>query len=359
MEKRKNVILFTGEASEPLRKHLSAWTGAFVAKHGETNAAKIRVADATGAQIVSELLSVPFFAEKRLVVLDGMPRSATRSAAGGEESETAAETVAEAPPGGDDAEAAVLSVFGSIPDSTVAVFVSETPNTKSVLYKRLLEEGEVKAFGGLTAQTAREYVRERLPGITDRAVRALVDATASNPERWSDEPAKPDDRKLRSLVEKLSLGYGEAKIDLKELSEAEEFGSDAKAYSLPDPILAGDAEAVLKSAREILAKDSPFTVFPTVATMVRKRLHAETLRRFGAGEGEIQKATGMTAAQLSRAKGDETRYRAAKAAYASLVRFEAAWRTGNAPGKDDAEAVENALLSAALAAKKASSGQGG
>lgn len=351
MEKRKNLILFTGDASEPLRKHLSAWMDAFVAKYGETNVAKIRVADTSPDQVVTELLSMPFFSEKRLVVLDGIPKAARRAASADEAVEI---PTSEASSDSEDAvEAAVLSVFGSIPDSTVAVFVSETPNVKSPLFKRISDEGEVKTFGGLTERGAWDYVRERLPGATDRAIRTMIEATASNTERRFNEDPKPDDRKLRSLVEKLSLGYGEAKIDVDELAAAERFETETKAYSLPDPILAGDAVAVLKSVREVLSKDSPFTVFPTIATMVRKRLHAETLRRFGASDSEVQKATGMTPTQISRSKMSEPQYLRAKAAYGVLVRFEAAWRTGNAPGKDDAEAVENAFLAAALAAGSA------
>lgn len=45
-------------------------------------------------------------------------------------------------------------------------------------------------------------------------------------------------------------------------------------------------------------------------------------------------------------------FRNAKAAYSALVKFETDWRTGNAPGEDEAEQLELGVMRALLAGKK-------
>lgn len=152
MEKRRNLILFTGDSSAALRKNLSAWTASFVEKYGDSNVATIRIGETDPAFVASELLSMPFFADKRLVVFEGVPRLRAGGSTAQDEGPDAEDA------GADNAsdpaaaiEAAVLSVFEKIPESTIVIFVSETPNKVSALYKKLVAEGDVKAFEGLHA----------------------------------------------------------------------------------------------------------------------------------------------------------------------------------------------------------------
>lgn len=354
MEKRRNLILFTGDSSAALRKNLSAWTASFVEKYGDSNVATIRIGETDPAFVASELLSMPFFADKRLVVFEGVPRLRAGGSTAQDEGPDAEDA------GADNAsdpaaaiEAAVLSVFEKIPESTIAIFVSETPNKVSALYKKLVAEGDVKAFEGLHAGNVEDFVRDRLPGITGKALSALVERSVKNPDRKRNEPMEIDDRKIRNAVEKLSLGYGESAIGEKELDEAEPPLSNQKAFSIADAVLAGKLNEAVSILRSVLEKDSPFVVFPTVASMVRKALHVEMLRRSGKAPAEIAEITGYNAWYVSnRGRMSDAEYRAAQAAYSALVKFETDWRTGNAPGEDDAAALECGLVSAVLAGRK-------
>lgn len=196
-------------------------------------------------------------------------------------------------------------------------------------------------------------MRDRLPGITGKALSALVERSVKNPDRKRNEPMEIDDRKIRNAVEKLSLGYGESAIGEKELDEAEPPLSNQKAFSIADAVLAGKLNEAVSILRSVLEKDSPFVVFPTVASMVRKALHVEMLRRSGKAPAEIAEITGYNAWYVSnRGRMSDAEYRAAQAAYSALVKFETDWRTGNAPGEDDAAALECGLVSAVLAGRK-------
>lgn len=135
---KNNVILFTGDSSAALRKNLSAWTDAFVGKYGDMNVATVRVGETQPSSVATELLSTPFFAEKRLVIFENVPRPKGKGAAASEDEDSAPEDNATDPAA--QIEAAVLSIFDSIPDSTFAIFVSETPAKVSALYKKLVAE---------------------------------------------------------------------------------------------------------------------------------------------------------------------------------------------------------------------------
>lgn len=353
MTARKNLILFTGDSSATLRKNLSAWMDSFAEKYGETNVAKLRAQETEPPSAISELLSMPFFSEKRLVVFEGIPRGKAGMARDdGDVSSENSDALA-------NLEAAILSVFDSIPDSTFAIFVSEAPNANSPLYKKLVSECDVKTFSGLTPDSAQDYVRDRLPGITPRALKILLERTAKNPDRKKNEALETDDRRLRTSVEKLSLGFGENRIDEKEIEEAEPQTSNQKAYLLGDRLLSGDLEGTISMLRMLLEKDSAYAIFPSIVSTVRRTLHIELLRKNGKTDTEISELTGYSAYSVKFAKRlRDGEKRAAEAAYAALVKFETDWRTGNAPGEDESDQLETGVTRAALAWEKATDEKG-
>lgn len=307
----------------------------FAEKYGETNVAKLRAEETEPQSAVSELLSMPFFAEKRLVVFEGIPKG--KSGASREDGNGALESSDPLAA----LEAAIVSVFDSVPDSTFAIFVSENPNAHSALYKKLVSEGDVKTFAGFASDSAETYVRERLPGITPRALRILLERTAKNPDRRKNEAVETDDRRLRTAVEKLSLGFGGNRIDEKEIEEAEPQTSNQKAYLLGDRILSGDLKGSVSMLRALLEKDSAYALFPSIVSTVRKTLHVELLRKNGKSDAEIMELTGYSAYAVKFAKRlNDAEKRAAEATYGSLVKFETDWRTGNAPGEDEASQLE-------------------
>ncbi len=166
-----------------MRKNLSAWTASFVEKYGDMNVATVRVGETPASSVATELLSTPFFAEKRLVVFEGIPRQKGKSSASSDETEDAVPDEASADPAAQ-IEAAVLSVFASVPDSTFAIFVSENPAKNSSLYKKLVAEGTVKEFSAMDEAGAKAYITENLPGITAKAMLALYDRVYVKPDKF-------------------------------------------------------------------------------------------------------------------------------------------------------------------------------
>lgn len=78
----------------------------------------------------------------------------------------------------------MLSIFDSIPDSTFAIFVSETPAKVSALYKKLVAQGTVKEFAAMDEAGTKAYIVENLRGITPRAMLALYDRVYVKPDKY-------------------------------------------------------------------------------------------------------------------------------------------------------------------------------
>jgi len=70
----KNVFLFTGENAFALRKERYAWIKRFIEKHGFENLRCLDVEGLPYRSLLDDVSMAPFIAEKRLVVVDGVPR---------------------------------------------------------------------------------------------------------------------------------------------------------------------------------------------------------------------------------------------------------------------------------------------
>ncbi len=154
-------------------------------------------------------------------------------------------------------------------------------------------------------------------------------------------------------MEKLSLGFGDTRIDEKEIDEAEPQTSNQKAYLLGEYVLSGDIRTAVTALRSILEKDSPYAVFPSIVSTVRRNLHVELLRRNGKTDAEICELTGYSAYPVKIAKRmSDPEFLSAKSVYSALVKFETDWRTGNAPGEDENAQLETGIVSAALSGRR-------
>lgn len=67
------IFLFTGENAYELDREKERWVQGFIQKHGTENLIKVDKKSFVFSEICDEISSAPFLAEKRLVILDGIP----------------------------------------------------------------------------------------------------------------------------------------------------------------------------------------------------------------------------------------------------------------------------------------------
>jgi DNA polymerase III subunit delta len=68
------IFLLTGQNAWRIREERKYWKDQFSAKHGQDNLLTLHAGDVTFRSLLDEAGSAPFLSEKRLVVIDGIPR---------------------------------------------------------------------------------------------------------------------------------------------------------------------------------------------------------------------------------------------------------------------------------------------
>ncbi len=114
-----NIYLFTGENDYLLREERRRWIGEFVKKYGDENCARLDGTKLTIRELLDEISVLPFLSEKRLVVVDGVPRSTKEE---------------------------MQSIEASIHPQVLLLFADSSPDKRTAGVKELLKIAEVKEF---------------------------------------------------------------------------------------------------------------------------------------------------------------------------------------------------------------------
>lgn len=132
-----NIYLFTGENEYVLREERKRWIEQFVKKYGEENCARIDGSKLTIRELLDEISVLPFLAEKRLVIVDGVPKSSKEE---------------------------IQSIESAIHPQVLLLFVDASPDKRTAGVKELLKTAEVKEFapvrGALLQQWMKTYATE-------------------------------------------------------------------------------------------------------------------------------------------------------------------------------------------------------
>ncbi len=148
----KNLILFRGNLERTIARNIDEWRRIFVEKYGEMNVVSLNWESTNDDQLKSELLSSPFLAEKRLVILSGPEKIE------GEKASKKADTKLEA----------LAGLLSEIPESNFVIFRRFEEATAGEVFGKLEEMAMMKTFSLKSEQDRIAYVSERLTHL-DRA----------------------------------------------------------------------------------------------------------------------------------------------------------------------------------------------
>ncbi|MDD3896563.1 MAG: DNA polymerase III subunit delta [Candidatus Peribacteraceae bacterium] len=148
------IYLFTGENSYELRRKRSFWAQEFSCKHGEENLLRLEARTTTFRALIDEVSVAPFIAEKRLVLMDGIP-SGTK-----EEVEQLCRSIHPA---------VILLIAEPKPDKRLSVVKALTAVAQCEEFRRCspaaLEEWltkEIAALGGSMHPEAKAFLLDRV-----------------------------------------------------------------------------------------------------------------------------------------------------------------------------------------------------
>jgi DNA polymerase-3 subunit delta len=232
-------------------------------------------------QLRTVVETVPFLADKRLVIVHGLLR---RFEAGGKPRRRKKA----APPAGKEPEYKPFADHLSrIPDGTVLVLVDGKIKGSNPLLKQLSPRAEVRSFPILRNDGLRQWIRrgvaEQGASISPEAVDLLAKLVGGN--LWI----------MTNEISKLALFASGRRIEMEDIKAIVSLAQQTSVFAMVDAILdfkAGVAEQLLEQLLERGA--SPAYLLVMLSRQVRMIVQARELRRQRRPDVEIQDRLGLT-----------------------------------------------------------------
>ncbi len=255
---QSNVFFFTGENEYLLTEELSRWKEEFRKKHGEENLLSLQAKQQTALTLMDVIAVMPFLAEKRLVVCDGVPSMDK-----------------------DD----MKNVLASCHPQTVLVFVAPKPDKRLSAVKFLLKEATVKESKPFTPKELREWIEResRALGIAfgPGALDMLLDCTGNDPRMLSQE------------LRKLSL-YADGAVTTEHVRLLSPPSGERVLWGLTNLLGQRKIHEALRFFREQIERgEDPYSLWSILLDMTRKTLSVWAARKGGIGPNAIASELSM------------------------------------------------------------------
>lgn len=228
------IFLFTGENTHAIRTERRRWTAEFTEKHGSENLSRLDGAGLAYRTLLDEIGVLPFIAEKRLVVVSGIPRFEKEQ---------------------------VEQLPDLIHPSCILLFVDPAPDKRLSGVKALLTMASVKTFPVLSGKALRDWTighAKVLGSVLDPdGADALIDLVGDDQDMLAGEVEKLSllrvDRVTREHVTRLGVPSG-----------------DREVWLLMNEIATGDASRALRYARALQAHgEDPVSLWNILLWIVR------------------------------------------------------------------------------------------
>ena len=238
--------------------------------------------------------TVPFLAEKRLVIIEGLlgrfePKGGIRR------------TKKAGNKGGDNAKA-FAEAMSHIPESTVIVLTdgSRIKSTNSLL-KLLSPQGEVRAFPLLREPMLKQWIEKEVTAqgaaISPQAVDLLAKMVGANLWVMSGE------------ITKLTLYTGGRRIEAEDINKVVSSAQEANVFAMVDAILEAKAGVAERLLEQLMGRGaSPAYLLTMLTRQVRLVVQAKEMRRQHKSDIEIQSKLGLAPFPLRKTLEQAQRY---------------------------------------------------
>ncbi len=266
--------------------------------------------------------TVPFLAERRLVIIQGLlgrfePRGKSR------------QRKRIAPPTERESEYKSFAAYLSdIPDSTVLVLIDGRIKSNNPLFKQLSARAEVRSFPILREDRLRQWIErevaEQGASMSPQAVDLLAKLVGGN--LWV----------MANEISKLALFTSGRRIEVEDIKAIVSYAQEANVFAMVDAILdfkAGVAEQLLEQLLQRGASSAYLLVM--LSRQVRMIVQAKELRRQRKPEAEIQSRLGLTSGfALRKTLEQAQRYplERLKQVYRKLLQTDLSIKTGKFEG---------------------------
>lgn len=228
------IYLFSGENLYELIEEKHRWIAAFIEKHGEENLLQLDGKKLQMTELMDEIAASPFIAEKRLIVLYGIPKM--------EKGE-------------------MLELQNILHPSNLLLFVDQKPDKRLSSTKELLTIAQIKTFAPLRGERLVVWLSHQAQAqqscITPQSARHLIDAVGE------------DQMLLESEIRKLATFSGASSISIEAIDALTVLSEEQAGWKLMDLLAEGKHEAALQFAQELLIKgESPYALWSKLLWLV-------------------------------------------------------------------------------------------
>ena len=321
------LYLFTGNNRYLITQEIQKWKHAFGAKYGEENVSHIPSLEVVSSDFLAEsLLSRSLFSEKRLVIIDWFPYSGERSFSWAA-----------------DIEKTLIDSLDYIPEETLVVFASLSPDKRKSSYKTLSKLAEVKEFSTAWEDQVVSILQQKFSSIIEYpALQRLVYF------KWWDL------QKSISELEKLMILFSQDTSHTKPLSNSLLKGErtsckitreDVENYIIPefeesifvfiDTLLSKNPEKIFSEFENLLNFSNFYAVYQSIIGNLRVFLYIEHLKSQKKSPHEIGDILKLWNRQFLIKKSYKANFSDINSLYTSLLNFDKDMKFGKLISSDE------------------------
>jgi len=246
-----------------------------------TNTTTLEGSQVTSEQLETVCATVPFLAEKRLVIIRGLLERFEARSRAGQPPKTMRTSQS-------DTSKAFSACLGKIPNSTVVVLLEGNIGKDNPLYKELAGKAEVRTFPLLKEAKLRQWIQNRVAGeggrISLQAINLLTKLVGSN--LWI----------MVSEINKLVSFTAGRRIEEADVKSLVSYAQEVSVFAMIDAIIEFKAETAEQLLQQLLHKGAtPAYLLFMLDRQFRMIIRARELKNQGTPETEIQHKLGLFA----------------------------------------------------------------
>lgn len=295
-----------------------------------TNTTVLDAPQATVDQLQAVTGAMPFLAEKRLVIVNGLLERFEPRARSGRRKKSAGASNRQ------NEYQPLADYLVAVPESTVVVLMDGKISQKNPLLVALFAKAQVKSFPRLDREKLAQWIKSRVAGrggsISLQAITLLTNYVGSN--LWL----------MASEIDKLVLFTGGRQIEADDVKRVVSYVQEARVFDLVDAILEFRGGVAEKLAEQLMQKGaSPAYLLVMLTRQARLIVRVKELKSQRRPEAEIMGRLEMTSPFVLRRTLEQAgRYSMArlKEVYHRLLQTDLAIKTG----RYNAELALNILI---------------
>lgn len=258
---------------------------------GDPTALMTNTTELDGRQVTPERLraaceTVPFLAEKRLVIIEGLLERFEPKVKNGRKKSSR-------PPDQPEEYREIAEGIKRLPPFTELVLISGRINERNPLLRELMSVARIKSFPLLKEFPLRQWVERRVTGtgsaISPQAVALMVKFVGN--DLWT----------MANEVDKLVLFTGGRRIEEADVRSVVSYAQEANVFAMVDAILEFRVSAAQELLQQLFRQGAaPAQLLVMLSRQVRIIFQVKEMRERGKSRSDIQSKLGLTSDFLLR-----------------------------------------------------------